>query len=332
MKRIWTIFTRDLKVMFRQSIAIMIIFAPIILAVGINLLSPGINDTTVNVALIEGENTVQETYLNDFAHVETFDSAQAVEERVMRRDNVIGILPEDDSYYLLKQGNEPEMVVEYTKLLATLYDSGASIEESNTQLIEFGETVPPLKKMFVNILLLIMPMLAGMLTALNIVEDKSEGTIRAISVTPTSTTAYIIAKSLTGMLIALVLTIVSLMITGFYFVNIGLVLLVALASTFLTMAIGFVQGVTSKDVMEAASSMKMIMLPMAASVIGNELVTGNWQIFFYWSPFYWAYRANEVILSGNGGGWNLVLYVGIIIAICGAAYALLLPKIKKGLR
>ena len=56
-KRIWLIFKRDLKVNLREAMPLYIIIAPILLAVGINLLSPGINDTTVNVALIEGENT-----------------------------------------------------------------------------------------------------------------------------------------------------------------------------------------------------------------------------------------------------------------------------------
>ena len=112
--------------------------------------------------------------------------------------------------------------------------------------------------------------------------------------------------------------------------NLGQLLLVVIAGILLSMLIGFVQGVNSEDVMEAASSVKLMFLPMAGSIVGYELVTGNWQIFFYWSPFYWAYRANDVILSRSGDWLQLLLYVAIILVISAAVYTLCLPpKLKK---
>jgi len=332
LKRIWTIFIRDLTVNMREFITLYMMIIPLVLAVGINLLSPGINDTTVNLALIENENPEQAAYFDDFAHVELFRDEQRVEDRVMSRDDVVGILPKDNGYYIMTQGNEPESVLEYSKLLNVLYESDVQLEDARSEIIEFGRTVPPLKKMLVNILLLLISMLAGMLIAMNILEEKSDRTVSAINVTPTSRRAFILGKSFTGMAVALFSSIACLLITGFYDINLGQAALVVFSSTILSLLIGFIQGLNSDDVMEAAGSVKLMFLPMVGSIAGYEFVTGNWQIFFYWSPFYWAYRANDMILSKSGNWPQLILFIGIILAICGAVYALLAPRIVKGLQ
>ena len=331
-KKICIIFLRDIRVNTREFMTLYMIIIPLILAVGINFLSPGINDTTVNLALIENENPEQAAYFDDFAHVELFSDKQGVEDRVMSRDDVIGILPKDNGYYIIIQGNEPESVLEYSKLLNVLYESDVQLEDARSEIIEFGRTVPPLKKMLVNMLLLLISMLAGMLIAMNILEEKVDNTVSAINVTPTSRSAFILGKSFTGMFVALFSSIACLLITGFYNVNLGQAALVVFSLTILSLLIGFIQGINSDDAMEAAGSVKLMFLPMAGSIAGYELVTGNWKIFFYWSPFYWAYRANDMILSKSGTWPQLILYIGIILAICGAVYALLAPRIRKGLQ
>ena len=332
LKRIWIIFTRDLRVNTREFMTIYMMVIPLLLAVGINFLSPSVNDTSVNLALIKNENPGQATYFDDFAHVELFSDETRVENRVKARDDVVGILPKDNGYYIMTQGNEPESVIEYAKLLNVLYESDVQLEDARSEIIEFGQTVPPIKKMLVNMLLLIISMLAGMIIAINILEEKVDNTVSAVNVTPTSRRAFILGKSLTGMFVALFSSIAVILITGFYTVNLGQAALVVFSSTILSLLIGFIQGLNSDDFMEAAGSVKLLFLPMAGSIAGYEFVTGNWQIFFYWSPFFWSYKANDMILSKSGSWPQLILYIGIILVICGAVYALLAPRIVKGLQ
>ncbi len=331
LKRIWIIFTRDIRVNMREFMTIYMMIIPLIFALGINFLSPGVNDTSVNLALIKDENTEQAAYFDDFAHVELFIDEERVENRVRARDDVVGVLPKDNGYYIMTQGNEAESVIEYAKLLNVLYESDVQLEDARSEIIEFGRTVPPLKKMLVNVLLLIISMLAGMLIAMNIVEEKVDNTVSAINVTPTSRRAFILGKGFTGMFVAFFSSIAVILITGFYTVNIGQAALVVFSVTILSLLIGFIQGLNSDDVMDAAGSVKLLFIPMAGSIAGYEFVTGNWQIFFYWSPFFWAYKANDMILSKSGTWPQLILYIGIILVICGAVYALLAPRIVKGL-
>ena len=55
----------------------------------------------------------------------------------MGRDNVVGVLPEGDGYYILTQGNEPESIIEYAKLLNVLYESDVKLEDAKAEIFEF---------------------------------------------------------------------------------------------------------------------------------------------------------------------------------------------------
>ena len=151
LKRIWFIFIRDMRINLRELMTLYMLVIPLLLAVGINFLSPSINDTSVNLALVEGENAEQAEYLDDFAHVQLLADEKDVEDRVNARDDVLGIIAKDSGYYILAQGNEPGSVVEYARLLNVLYESDVQLEDARSEIIDFGRTVPPLKKMLVNV-------------------------------------------------------------------------------------------------------------------------------------------------------------------------------------
>ncbi len=332
LNKIWIIFKRDLKVNSKDFISLYILVVPILFAVLINVFSPGINDTTVDLALIKGENTVQVEYLEQFAKIELFENTAEIKDRVEKRDAIIGIIPENDGYYLMTQGDEPEGVVEYAKLLTSFYELDMNVEDSTSEIIEFGRTVPPLKKILVNISILFISILAGMLIALNIVEEKVENTLSAINVTPTSRTTFILGKSVIGVIFTLFGSIALIMLTGFSEINLVQLLLILLVTSLLSIMVGFIQGVTNKDIMSAAGSIKLLFLPLIAGVLAIEMLGDKWQKFFYWNPFYWAYKGNDIILSQTGTWGQIFMYSGIVLLLSSIIYLLLAPKIRKGLK
>lgn len=332
LKKIWTVFMRDMKVNMREILSLFIFVMPLIFAVAINVITPSINDTTVNIAMVENEDPAREQFFGQFAKVELFDSVTKVEERVGKRDAVFGVTTEGGASVIIAQGNETGSLLDYAKLINVLYESDVPVEEANSEIIEFGRSTPPIKKIMVNFLLLFISLFAGMLIALNILEEKTDHTVGAMNVSPISKTAFVLGKSIMGMIFSLFWTVACLLITGFGDINIGQALVVISAASVLSMIIGFAQGISSNDVMEAAGSVKLMFLPLAASMIGYELLKDKWHIFLYWSPFYWAYRANDMILSESGTWMQLMLYVGAILLICAVMYLLLLLKIRKGLQ
>lgn len=330
-KRIWTIFSRDLKVNTKDFLSLYIILVPIIFAVLINIFAPGINDTTVNLALLEDENKDQIDYLNQFANIELFKDEEEVKTRVEKRDNIVGILPDGDKYYILTQGNEPESVIEYAKLLNSFYELDIRPEDTNAEIIEYGRTTPPLKKTLVNTAILFISILGGMLIALNIVEEKVDNTISAINLTPTSRNAYIAGKSMMGILLAVLGSLALIYITGFSGINLMQIILVILVSSIISVLIGFIQGLTNEDIMNAAGSIKLLFIPLIAGVLAIELLSDKWQKFFYWNPFYWAYKGNDAVLSQTGTWGEVLMYSLFVFLISSLVFVLLAPKIRKGL-
>ncbi|MCK8061574.1 MULTISPECIES: ABC transporter permease [unclassified Fusibacter] len=330
-KKILAIFTRDLKVSLKDFISLYIIIFPLLFAIVINVFTPGINDSTVNLAMLASDDAKQIAYLQDFAKVELFSSVKAIENRIEKRDNIIGIIPEEDSYYLLLQGNEPEGIVEFAKALRAFYDYGVTVEDSEATIYDFERSTPPLKKVLVSAAIMFISVLGGMLIAINIVEEKVDNTISAIHVTPISRIGYIIGKSAIGVIVPIIGTALMLIFTGYTEINYAQVFVLLLTSSIISLLVGFIEGLTNDDVMNAAGNIKILFLPLLGSVAGYELLADKWQPFFYWIPFYWTYRGNDLVLSNSGTWGQILMYAGFVVIISAVVFALLAPKIRKGL-
>jgi ABC-type multidrug transport system permease subunit len=331
LSKIFMVFRRDLLSARREVMAVYMIVIPLLLAFGITLFAPGLNDTTVNLAMLKSDDAEHIEFMKQYAKVELFNNVEELEERVVERDDVVAIAPKDNSYEIILQGNETDIVEDYAVQLNTLYELGANREETTAQLISFGRTVPPLKTMLVVMLVSITIMLAGMLIAMSIVEEKVENTINALNVTPLSQTGFVVGKSLLGGVAAMVGIIGAVLITGFYDINWFMIILVGLMSLMLSLVIGFLQGLYSADVMEAASNVKLIFFPIAGSIAGYEFLADNWQWTMYWSPFYWAYKANIMILSKTADWGTVLLSAAMVFGLSLLVYFAALPKIRRGL-
>jgi ABC-2 type transport system permease protein len=329
--KIFTIFKRDLLSSRRDTMAIYMVVIPLLLAVGITLFAPGLNDTTVTLAMLESDDAEHIEYMQQFAKVELFDSLDELEARVAKRDDTAAIAPQGNGYEIILQGNESEIVEDYAVLLNTLYELGATREDTTAQLASFGRTVPPVKTMLVTMLISITIMLTGMLIAINIVEEKAENTISAVNVSPISQTGFVIGKGMLGGFSAMLGIIGAVLITGFYDINWFMIVIIGLTSMILSLVIGFLQGLSSKDAMEAASSVKIMLLPLGGSIAGYEFLADKWQWTMYWSPFYWAYKANNLILAKTADWGTVLLCAGMVVGLSLLVYFLALPKLRKGL-
>jgi ABC-type multidrug transport system permease subunit len=325
------IFSRDLKTMRRESMGLVIMIMPVLMAFGITLFAPGLNDTTVNIAMLESAEREHIEYLEQFAKVEIFGDMNEILDRVNERDDIAAVVLKDEGYEIILQGNEPEIVEQYTKALNALYEIGADKDETTATMYSFGHTVSPIKTMLVNMLISMTIMLSGMLIAISIVGEKADNTINAINVTPVSQTAFVAGKSLMGGLIALISIVVSLFVTGYYDINWIMIIMVGLSSLMLSLIVGFVQGLASDDVIEAAANVKMILIPVAGSIAGYELLAEKWQWTMYWSPFYWAYKANLLVLTKTADWPTVLLCTAMVLVLSLAVYFIAKPKIREGL-
>jgi hypothetical protein len=331
-RKIYLIFQRDIKTSVRNFMTLYILVVPVIFAVIINVFSPGINDTTVEIALLEGENTHQSEYFKQFAKVELLGTLEDIEDRVRKRDNIIAILPDQtDEYFILTQGNEPDYIVDYVRNLTAFDHYDIGMEDSVVEIVDYGRDIPPLKKVMVNTSMMFTSILGGMIIALNIVEEKTDNTISAMHLSPVSRIGFIAGKSMIGIFVPLVGTLLMLIITGFRGINYFHALLMVSTSCIISILIGFIEVINNDDVMNAAGNMKMLFLPLFGSIAGEELLADKWQVLFYWIPFYWTYKGNNLVLSNRGSWLDIIRYSGIVLGISAVVFLVLAPKIRKGL-
>lgn len=331
MKKIVSVFKKDLRISSRDPLALWLILAPILIAFIILLISPGVQDSALSIAMLNSADPAHVTYFEDVAKVTQFDTVKAIEERVGRRDNVIGIVTAEGYSEIIAQGNEPKEIIDSVKTVNALYELRAKKSETRMTLNDFNQTVSPLKKMLASSLLLMVTVLAGMMISMGIVDEKADKSIRASNVTPLTQLSYIIGKSLMGIVTLLIGSFCSLLILGFLSINWMQMLLILFAASLLSIIIGFAIGVVSNDFIEAAGTLKLLTLPLFGSVLVYELVPLNWQWTVWWSPFYWDYQGAVEIIHGSAQWSSILLYTGIVMVITLLVYVGLSPRIRKGL-
>jgi ABC-type Na+ efflux pump permease subunit len=260
------------------------------------------------------------------------ETLEDVEDRVKKRDNIVAVLPDqNDEYFILTQGNEPDYVVDYVRNLAAFDHFEIGMEDSMVEIVDYGREIPPLKKIMVNAAIMFTSVLGGMIIALNIVEEKTDNTISAINLSPVSRVGFIAGKSMIGVVIPVVGTLLILIITGFRDVNYFHALLMVATSCIISILVGFIEGINNDDVMNAAGNMKMLFLPMFGAIAAEELLADKWQPLFYWIPFYWTYKGNDLVLSNRGSWIDIIGYSGIVFGISVVVFLVLAPRIRKGL-
>ncbi len=137
MKKIMTIFSNDFSIAIKDPLLLWIALAPLVMALLIVLMTPGISDTSLYVASVDSE-TDMLNYFEKIAKVESYNSVEAVEARVLKKDHVIGIVPKADTYEIIAQGNEGESVEKFAKVILTLYQRNSKIDDSLAEIYDFG--------------------------------------------------------------------------------------------------------------------------------------------------------------------------------------------------
>ncbi len=334
-RKIMSIVRRDIGIARKDPLALWVFLSPILLAVVVRLVTPGISDTTVNLAI---QSDVPEAYItavSDFASVNVYDSLEDVTDRVQQRDEVIGVvLNADGDLGLIAQGDESESSLALAQLLNALYaldTLDVNTLESRLSFVSFGEQTPALTRSLSLSVLLLCTIISAMMIALGLVDEKNDQTIQAANVTPMPQSVYMLSKSIIGVLMLFVISILSLLILGLTDINFAQMMVLLVAVGLISILIAFVIGLASSDFIEAAGSIKALMVPAMAGILVPELLAEKWHFTVYWNPFYWAYIGMTDVLNKTATWGEVATHTAIIIGICAVSFALCIPHLRKHL-
>lgn len=330
-RRIYAIMQRDFKSGTRNFLIIYLSVAPFLLAFLLKTLIPGVGSTTVKIVVPETTESAFVQYLESYGKVETAADMEKIEERILRTDDIFGIVPENDTYRIVQQGNETQGMFEMLKYVLAAYQNPDFEPPVEIKISDIGWELSPLKQNGANLLIVFCTVFGGMLIVLTIVEEKMSNTISAINVSTVTRTEFVIGKGMTGFLIPIIGAFGVMLIMGFEGINYAMFTVLLVCISLISIIIGFSVGVVNTEPISAVASMKTIFIPVLGSVFGGMFLSDAWQIILYWSPFYWAYKGMDSVILQTATWGNILLYCAIIMFITALTFVALSKRIKQGL-
>jgi ABC-2 type transport system permease protein len=332
MKKILAIISRDAKSGMRDYMILYILVVPFIIALILNMLTSSVSESTLNLA-VDGSMSAEDlSYLEGYAKVEVFDTEEELTDRISDLDDIYGVVKKGEGYEIIRQGNEK---IEMHEMAELLLDSLSNTEiEVPVELTvsDVGWKLSPIKQYGGSLLAVFISVFGGMIILINLVEEKQEYTLAAMNVAPVRRIQYVAGKAALGFFVPLVHVLGILLILDYGDIDYLMAAAVTLSIALTSVIIGFAIGVNSDNILAAISGMKMIFLPILASIFGAIYLREGLHFLLYWSPFYWAFRALDDIILKQATWSGVLLDVGMIILISGAVMGIMSKKIRRGLK
>lgn len=331
MKRIISIFIRDLNSSFREFMLTYMLVAPILLAIAFKFFIPSVSSASLQFAL---DSSIREDVIkifNQYGKVETYDSIEEIKSRVNDIDDVAGIIKnENDNFVVILEGNESHDTVEVPQMIIRDIESNNNMN-INYSVTNIGMQISPVTSIGTTSIIITAIMIGGIIVGLNIIEEKQSGTIRALNVSPMKKFEFILGKSLIGIIIPIIQVYIILWILGFLNINLYMVFTMTIVSSLLVLIIGFLIGIISENQIAGIANMKFLMIIVSIAIIGAIMLPQNKHFMLYWSPSYWTFMGLKGIITDTISWSEIGLYSLWILGLTLIIFFGLRKSIKKGL-
>jgi ABC-2 type transport system permease protein len=259
--RLYQMTKKDIKLVTRETFFLFMIIMPIFMSVALNaaLGSVGTSAPTVEVygeseliPLLEQEPSI---------HVVKAHSEEELRNNVLEGEYDAGVI--------FESGSPPSVLVSGKSLLNDRLTIGATIvkvyrEQMGAEdVVSFDTEIVggegyPLKVRILPFLLIIAAMVGGLIISSSLVEERELKTLNAVLVTPITPLEVIMAKTLFGLFLGLVLGVIILALNSSLTGGLYLVLLFLILGTLFTVGLGLIGGVLMKNITDLITRMKIV--------------------------------------------------------------------------
>ena len=300
LKRIINLMHQDWTNALRDNILLYMMIAPLLLAVGARFFLPSLNQNQYTFAVQSSLSSEMIQRLDQIGRILMFNDANGVKERVLRSDDVPGLIIENDQPQIIMEGNEGDEA----QVLRSVIEQALSGDVVAQYTLTQGESRARslLKEYGAIIFILINTLLGALVMAFNIIEDKESKAMRALGVSPLSMLELTIARGLFALVLSLVMVVSSTMILVGTQMNFGLLLMGFAFSIALPILTGYVIGGLADSQLKAIAILKFYFLIYLTLPIITVVIPQKSHIFFYWLPNYWMWHTFEQVFIGNLGG------------------------------
>lgn len=347
MKQLIQITIADIRMNMKHWMGAYMVIVPFAILLILRFFIPSMESTKTVLAIVnEGPNAVTQeliAVLDPYAKIKTYPSIAAMEQKLRGTGSVEGLYwnPEKGNYVsvLEKSPKGNSMFSVAGQIIRQHYYNQAN--PGAEPLVRFKVGVPeelsdrsvisPVASTGGSIFFVFMIIIAGFIIGLGIVDDKENGTEKAIQVSPVTKTEYFIGKSIYPLFLILVYAIIALAILGLLQVNIGQVYALVAISFSTTLLFGLLLGALAGNENEAIGVGKLLSWVVMLAILGGTLLPENWQWAVWWAPFYWIFDMMEGVFT-NSIEWIEILWKSAITLVLTAGFFILFrKKIIKGL-
>jgi len=330
-KRIVSIFKRDVSSSIRDFLILYMIIAPVLLAIGLKFFIPSATSASLQFAVDGrlGDEIIEE--FQRYGKVEVYSSLDEIKNRVNKIDDIAGITKNDEGKFkIILEGNESHDAKEIPGKIVRSIVSNKSIDIDYT-VQDIGIKMSPIAWIGGISLIITAITMGGILIGLNIIEEKESKTIMALNVSPMRRLEFILGKSIIGILIPIIDVFIILWILNMLDVNLTMILMMTLVSSIIGIVIGFLIGVTSPNQIAGIANMKVLFLVVGMSIVGAILLPESKHFLLYWAPTYWAFVGLKGILLKTINWSGLGICIAWILGLTALIFILLKGRIRKGL-
>ncbi len=327
MKRFASLFVQDMKVSFRNALILFLVIVMLLMIALLRFVVPksqaapeplflvDLTEGRVLEAMLEGEETVSWRLLPD---------RQALQDALENESQTLGIIVSGTimtpDIEVLHRGLLNERTATLMKQqLAREFSGTVPVTVNVSTLREAGVRPDNRMAMIPVLLALDVLMLGFMMGAVLMLEERDEGTLKALRIAPVHVSGYILSKGLVFLLVGLMYTGLLLVVMGTYPVNPFpfwlIVIMGSLFFTFVGMALATFFKNMSEWMFVGFGALILSMLPVLSFLIPSFN-----PVWMSWIPTAWMIRAfNELLFPA---GRSITLWVWLITGTAMASYGL----------
>lgn len=296
-KRMYYFIKKDIRNSFKDSAVLIYVLFPIIIAIVLKLIIPGIE--SANITFVIDETSVNKQIidtLDEYGYIETYNGVDKVKKRINDFDDVTGLIKENGEYKVIYEGNESENYTEITGVV--LNRVLLSTEEVTIKLENLNITKSFIFEYIAIIVVVLCILFTSIMGAFNIVDEKEHNTVKALGVTPLNLMEYIISRAIIMLVFSTIITFICVIIMFGFNINYLNMFLAIIFSLGIGVLFSFIVGGFAKSEIEALGLMKMTGWLVSGIPIGAIFIPASWQWTLYIFPNYWMFNTIKNIFIG----------------------------------
>jgi len=162
-------------------------------------------------------------------------------------------------------------------------------------------------------LILFIPLLYGVVVGFMLLDERDEGTLTVMKITPMSLDKYMAYRFMAPVAVSIVTTLLAYPLAGLMPVSLTMLIATTVLASLTAPFIALIFAAFARNKVEGFAIQKMLgglfMIPMVAYFIPS-----GWQLLFGIFPTYWTLKAFWVACEGGPGFWPYVI-AGILVHI-----------------